>query len=87
MHHNLTSALFLDDLINHFKENNWKLIDADIAFTDSIYNALPNNILAGESLIWAQAKESGIIKINFAIQQRIGDMKKVRWILWGCNLD
>lgn len=59
LHHNLTSALFLGDLMNHFKKNNWKLIDADIAFTDSVYNALPDNIPAGESLIWAQAKESG----------------------------
>ncbi|MFK8009281.1 MAG: polysaccharide deacetylase family protein [Saprospiraceae bacterium] len=59
LHHNLTSALFLDDLMNHFKENGWKLINADIAFADSIYNAIPNNIPAGESLIWAQAKESG----------------------------
>ena len=67
MHHNLTSALFLDDLINHFKENNWKLIDADIAFADPIYNALPNNILAGESLIWAQAKESGNYKNQLGV--------------------
>lgn len=59
LHHNLTSALFLDDLINHFKENNWKLINADLAFADSVYNASPMNIPAGESLIWAQAKESG----------------------------
>ena len=59
LHHNLTSALFLDDLIKHFKENNWKLVNADLAFADPIYNALPNNIPAGESLIWAQAKESG----------------------------
>ncbi len=59
LHHNLTSALFLDDLMNHFKENNWKLVNADLAFADPIYNALPKNIPAGESLIWAQAKESG----------------------------
>lgn len=59
LHHNLTSALFLDDLIEHFKNNNWEVTNADLAFQDDIYNRIPNNVPAGESLIWALAKESG----------------------------
>ncbi|PWJ43192.1 polysaccharide deacetylase family protein [Sediminitomix flava] len=59
LHHNLTSALFLDTLITSFKKNGWEVISAHEAFEDSIYNRLPNNLPAGESLIWALAKESG----------------------------
>lgn len=59
LHHNLTSALFLGDLIKMFKDNGWKVINAEEAFKDEIYLSNPSNIPAGESLIWALAKESG----------------------------
>jgi len=56
LHHNLTSALFLGELINMFKSKGWNIISANIAFTDPIYNKVPKH--AGESLIWALAKDS-----------------------------
>lgn len=59
LHHNLTTALFLNDLINMFKSKGWKVIDATEAFSDPVYNSQPDNIPAGESLIWALAKEKG----------------------------
>ncbi|WP_179830338.1 polysaccharide deacetylase family protein [Spirosoma fluviale] len=59
LHHNLAVSLFLNDLISHFKANGWEVIDADQAYTDKIYTAMPTPIPAGESLIWALAKESG----------------------------
>lgn len=59
LHHNLAAALFLDDLIIHFKKNGWEFIDADKAYQDEIYDEVPDNIPAGESLIWALAKQSG----------------------------
>ena len=59
LHHNLAAALFLDDLIKHFEDNGWEVMDADKAYKDEIYNEVPNNIPAGESLIWALAKQSG----------------------------
>jgi peptidoglycan-N-acetylglucosamine deacetylase len=59
LHHNLAAALFLDDLIQHFKNNGWEVIDADMAYADKIYEKIPANIPAGESLIWALAKQTG----------------------------
>lgn len=59
LHHNLSAALFLDDLIQYFKDNEWDVLDADKAYLDTIYNNQPANIPAGESLIWALAKQSG----------------------------
>lgn len=59
LHHNLTSALFIDDLINHFKENGWDVIDAEKAYKDPIYTKIPVTIPAGESLLWALAKQTG----------------------------
>jgi len=57
LHHNLTLALFLSDLISMFKEKGWNVISADEAFKDPIFKQIPNH--AGESLIWALAKDSG----------------------------
>ena len=59
LHHNLTSALFLKNLIHRFKSEGWEIIDAMEAYNDSIYNSVPTVVPAGESLIWSLAKENG----------------------------
>ena len=57
LHHNLAAALFLDDLIAMFKAKGWKVISADKAYEDPVFDQIPN--YAGESLIYALAKDSG----------------------------
>lgn len=59
LHHNLLNALFLKDLLIMFKDKGWKIIDADVAFEDPVFSAQPDIIPAGESIVWALAKESG----------------------------
>ena len=58
LHHNLTSALFLGDLIRAFEKADWQVIDADVALTDSVYEMIPDIVPSGESIIWGLAKES-----------------------------
>lgn len=76
LHHNLAAALFLDDLIKHFVDNGWEVMDADKAYKDKIYNEVPNNIPAGESLIWALAKKSGKFKKVLRYPAEDGDYEK-----------
>ena len=59
IHHNLLNALFLSDLLDMFKGNGWQLINAEDAFRDKAFSAAPGILPAGESLVWALAKESG----------------------------
>jgi hypothetical protein len=59
LHHNLTSALFLEDLMTAFENEGWELIDAKEAFTDPIFEMIPDIVPAGESIIWGLARESG----------------------------
>lgn len=59
LHHNLTSALFLGDLIKKFKAEGWEVINADKAYEDKIFAKIPDPDFAGESLIWSMAKQSG----------------------------
>ena len=58
LHHNVLNGLFLGDVLDMFKLKKWKLIDAEEAFTDSVFSLLPKTAPAGESLIWALAKET-----------------------------
>ncbi len=59
LHNNLTSALFLDDLIRAFHAKGWETIDAGEALQDEVYDMIPDIVPAGESVIWGLAKETG----------------------------
>jgi peptidoglycan/xylan/chitin deacetylase (PgdA/CDA1 family) len=59
LHHNPLNGLFLDDLIAMFLSNGWRTTDADWAYKDELYDRQPDILPAGESLIWALAKETG----------------------------
>ena len=50
---------YFGDVLEMFKSKGWKLIDAENAFTDSVFSAAPDILPAGESIIWALAKETG----------------------------
>ena len=56
LHHNFAAALFMDDLIQLFKEKGWTIVSTKEAYSDPIYNKTP--VYAGESLIYALAKDS-----------------------------
>jgi peptidoglycan-N-acetylglucosamine deacetylase len=59
LHHNPLNALFLGDLIDLFVAKGWMPVNAEYAYEDPLYDRQPNTVPAGESLIWALAKESG----------------------------
>lgn len=59
LHHSLLNALFLDDLIKAYQDRGWNIISPEEAFRDEIYSRRPMILPAGESIIWAIAKETG----------------------------
>lgn len=59
IHFNLLNALFLGDLLSMFEGQGWKLIDADEAFRDPVFSSTPRILPAGESILWALAKQAG----------------------------
>jgi peptidoglycan/xylan/chitin deacetylase (PgdA/CDA1 family) len=59
LHHNPLNAFFLDELIGMFQKKGWKPVDAEYAYKDPVYDRQPKILPAGESLIWALAKETG----------------------------
>ena len=77
-HYNLVSALFLGDLIAMFKSKGWQLIDAEQAFTDSVFRAEPKILPAGESIVWALAKETGKVDKSLRYPAEDGDYETAR---------
>lgn len=77
-HFNLLNALFLGDLIEMFKRNGWQLIDAEEAFSDSVFSAQPKIVPAGESLIWALAKETGKFEQQLRYPGEDGEYEKAK---------
>jgi peptidoglycan-N-acetylglucosamine deacetylase len=41
LHHNLTAALFLGDLLAHFRTRGWRIVSPDEAFRDAAYRVAP----------------------------------------------
>jgi peptidoglycan/xylan/chitin deacetylase (PgdA/CDA1 family) len=59
LHYNFLNALFLGDLMSMFRSKGWEIVGADEAFSDPVFRREPDTVPAGESLIWALAKETG----------------------------
>ncbi|HKT46899.1 MAG TPA: polysaccharide deacetylase family protein [Candidatus Acidoferrales bacterium] len=59
IHFNTLNALVLPDVMAAFESAGWQWIDASVAYEDSVFKSQPKIVPAGESLVWALAKESG----------------------------
>ena len=59
VHYTMINALFLQDVISAFENSGWEWIDAAHAYEDPVFAKEPQTLPAGESLIWALAKETG----------------------------
>lgn len=59
VHFNPLNAFVLAEVMAAFETAGWQWIDASLAFEDPIYRSQPKTVPAGESLVWALAKETG----------------------------
>lgn len=78
LHHNVLNGLFLNDVMEMFKKKGWKLINAEDAFRDPVFESSPNTVPAGESLIWALAKETGKFEKLLRYPGEDGEYEKER---------
>ena len=65
LHHNLINALFLKDVIQMFRDKGWTLIDSETAFQDPVYTVRPDTLPAGQSILWALAKQKGVPGLRY----------------------
>lgn len=76
IHHNVLNAYFLNDLIQMFKSKGWKVINSEEAMKDPAYLIPTKNIPAGESLLWALAKENEKYKLSLRYPAEDGVYQK-----------
>ncbi|MDQ3806512.1 MAG: polysaccharide deacetylase, partial [Acidobacteriota bacterium] len=78
IHHNVLNGLFLGDLLGMFEREGWELIDADDAFKDPVFDSEPDIAPAGESLVWALAKQTGKFEHLLRYPGEDGEYEKAR---------
>jgi len=65
LHTNAINAHFVADIVNMFRANGWEIISPEEAYADPVYQKEPDVLPAGESIVWALAKERGIKGLRY----------------------
>jgi peptidoglycan/xylan/chitin deacetylase (PgdA/CDA1 family) len=59
LHHNLVNAMWLGDVIAQFREMGWTIVTPGQAFADPVYDMVPAQQAAGQSLLLSLARSRG----------------------------
>lgn len=65
LHINQINAAALGEIIAAFRARSWTLIDPRVAFEDPLYALQPDTLPAGESIVWALAKQAGKAELRY----------------------
>ncbi len=76
LHFNPLNAYVLPDVLAAFEKAGWQWIDASLAFEDPVFRNLPEIVPAGESLVWALAKETGRFNDRLRYPGEDGDFER-----------
>jgi peptidoglycan/xylan/chitin deacetylase (PgdA/CDA1 family) len=71
LHTNALNAAALPDVIEAFRARGWHFVAARTAFEDPLYAMQPMTLPAGESIIWALAKERGIEGLRYPAEDAV----------------
>jgi peptidoglycan/xylan/chitin deacetylase (PgdA/CDA1 family) len=76
LHFNPLNAYVLPDVLTAFEKAGWQWIDASLAFEDPVFRSQPQIVPAGESLVWALAKETGRFNERLRYPGEDGDFER-----------
>ena len=76
LHFNPLNAYVLADVLAAFEKAGWQWIDASLAFEDPVFRSQPQIVPAGESLVWALAKETGRFNERLRYPGEDGDFER-----------
>ncbi|WP_022664269.1 polysaccharide deacetylase family protein [Desulfospira joergensenii] len=71
LHTNAINAAFLPDIILMFKSKGWVFISPEEAYGDPVYAMRPAGLPAGESILWALAKQNGLKNLRYPAESDI----------------
>jgi hypothetical protein len=64
MHHNLLNALWLEEVIQQFRDMGWTITTPGKAFDDPVYQKEPERQVPGQSLLLSIARSKDIGKFE-----------------------
>jgi hypothetical protein len=76
LHFNPLNAYVLPDVLTAFENAGWQWIDASLALEDPVFRSQPQIVPAGESLVWALAKETGRFNERLRYPGEDGDFER-----------
>ena len=85
LHANAINAAFLPDVIAMFRERGWELVPPAEAWADPAYDLEPQALPAGESHLWALAKERGLEGLRYPAESDEYEKERVDRLLAAGN--
>jgi peptidoglycan/xylan/chitin deacetylase (PgdA/CDA1 family) len=71
LHTKAINAAFLPDIIAMFRSKGWTIIPPEEAYKDPIYAMTPMGLPAGESILWALAKQNGAKDLRYPAESDV----------------
>ena len=71
LHTNAINAAFLSDVVAMFRAKGWTIISPEEAFADPVYAMQPGVLPAGESILWALAKQSDVEGLRYPAEDGV----------------
>ncbi len=71
LHTNAINAAFLPDIIAMYRSKGWRILSPEEAYNDSVYAMTSMVLPAGESILWALAKQSGIKDLRYPAESDV----------------
>jgi hypothetical protein len=65
LHTNAINAAWAGDMIEMFKAMGWQIVQPATAFADPLYARQSQTLPAGESIVWALARETGLEGLRY----------------------
>lgn len=78
LHLNAINAACLDEVIAAFRDKGWNFVPAADAFADPLYAMQPDILPAGESIIWALAKQAGHAGLRYPGEDSVYEEPRLR---------
>ena len=78
LHVNAINAATLPAVIEAFRAKGWHFVAARTAFDDPLYGMLPDTLPAGESIVWALAKQRGVEGLRYPAEDASYERPLVR---------
>ncbi len=71
LHTNAINAEFLPGILAMFLNKGWRIVSPTEAFDDPLYAMTTTNLPAGESILWALAKQSGVSGLRYPAEDDV----------------